>query len=119
MAAILPDRQKFVELVPGTTVGIHLVTLTSDQVATNDTFEVPILAQTGASGSNGPTDSVSSGILRRVDGNTATVADDASSDDGNTITITAGTAGQQIVVVTIHGAEVGNSGDETSTVDPF
>ena len=100
MAAVLPVQQQFVDLKNGTTVGIHVVNL----VSASDTITVPKLAQTA-------TDDVSAATLRRADANTATITDDANSGSSNTVTCV-GTAGQQILVVTVHGPNVINFGDE-------
>ncbi len=94
MAAILPDLQQFVDLRNGTRVGIHLVT----PVSTSDTFTVPDFANTTAT--------VSVATLRRADGNTATVT----SDGANTVTVV-GTAGSQILIVSVHNFI--NSGSES------
>jgi len=95
MATLLPRKQDFIDLRDGTTVGIHLVTLQS----TSDTITVPTLANSTAS--------TSSATLRRADGNTATVTDDGA----NTITIV-GTAGQDILLVSVHPASQLNYGAE-------
>lgn len=100
MAAVLPVQQQFVDLRNGTVVGIHVVNL----VSTSDTLTVPKLAQT-------TTDSVSSATLRRADASTATITDDAQSGTSNTVTIV-GTAGEQLLVVTVHGPNMINFGDE-------
>ena len=100
MAAILPDLQQYVDLKNGTTVGIHLVTPGS----TSDTITVPKLAQS-------TTDDVSAATLRRQDAFTATITDDANSGTANTVTIV-GTAGEQVLIVTVHGPDTINSGDE-------
>lgn len=95
MASILPDQQNFVDLRNGTTVGIHVVT----PVSTSDTITVPTLANS--------TSNSSTATLRRADGNTATITDDGA----NTITI-AGTAGSQVLVVSVHPASQLNYGAE-------
>ncbi|MHA2063818.1 MAG: hypothetical protein ACXABY_05465 [Candidatus Thorarchaeota archaeon] len=103
MAALLPDLQQYVDLRNGTTIGIHVVTLKTTG-GSGDTITVPKFAQA-------TTDDVSAATLRRADANTATITDDANSGTGNTVTMV-GTAGQQIVVTTIHGPATINFGDE-------
>ncbi len=105
MAAILPDKQVYVELVPGITIGLHLVT----PVSTADTFDVPNFHQTD-------TNSVSSRELRLDTGNTATITDDAST-PGNEVAV-AGTAGSQVLVVTVHRGTTA-FGNEDRANDPL
>lgn len=95
MATIRPIYQQYVDTKEGTTIGIHLVT----PVTTSDTFTVPTLASS--------TVNVSSAILRRADGNTATITNDGA----NTITV-AGTVGDTVLVVSVHPARVNNYGPE-------
>ena len=85
MAAVLPNKQDVVDLKNGTIVLITLFT----PVSTSDTFTVPDFANSTAT--------VSVATLRRADGNTATVT----SDGANTVTV-AGTAGQQVLIVSAH-----------------
>ncbi len=106
MAALLPDKSSFVELVPGTVVGAHLVTLVTN---TGDTFVVPQFAQQ-------TTANVSAQSLRRADGNTVTVTDNAAT-PGNTVTLV-GTRGQQVVIATVHQSVTG-FGDEDSANELF
>jgi hypothetical protein len=106
MASLNPGAlSRYVDMRNGTTIGIHFVTLLS----TSDTLTVPKLAQR-------VTNSVSSSALRRPDGFTATVTDNAATADttasgGNTVTVV-GTPGQEILIVTVHNSNVVNFGAE-------
>lgn len=84
MAALVPDSQTFLDLRDGTILGISNVTLQS----ASDTLTVPKPANTTAS--------ASAAGLRDANQASATVTQ-----SGNTVTI-AGTAGQKLVVVTLH-----------------
>lgn len=94
MAALLPSRQRFVDM-KGFQIGIHTVTLLS----TSDTITVPALANT--------TSNASSNQVRQANEAAATVTDDGA----NTVTIV-GTAGNQVTVVTVHGPGLVNYGAE-------
>ena len=106
MAQLRPKIQKFVDLKDGTHVGIHVVTVQTS----SDYFYVPKLAYRTA-------DDVGAKMLYRADGNNATITDNASTADttaygGNVVTISSGTAGQDLLIVTAHGPNVLNFGDE-------
>jgi hypothetical protein len=102
MAALFPDLQRYEDLRNGTIVGIHAVTLQSS----SDTITVPKLAQA-------TTDDVSSAVVRRPGDDTGvTITDDAQSGTGNTITLTGGTAGNKLLVLSVHGPATINFGDE-------
>jgi len=101
MAALLPKWQKYIDVGDGTgtRIGIHIVKLQS----ASDTLTVEKFNQT-------TTGDVSAATLRRADAATATITDNADS-DGNTVTIV-GTAGQTVLIVTVHGPRNLNYGDE-------
>lgn len=106
MAQLFPKKSEFFDLKNGTTVGVHIVTVQT----TSDYFYVPKFAQR-------TTANVSAATLRRADANTATITDNASTADttaygGNTVTISSGTANQDLLIVTVHGDNVINYGDE-------
>lgn len=105
MAAVLPDKQMFVEVTPGITVGLHLVT----PVSASDTITVPNFAQS-------TTNSVSSRELRLATGNSATVTDNATT-PGNTVTLV-GTAGAQVLIATVH-THTTAYGDEVAGTELF
>jgi hypothetical protein len=105
MATILPKNQKWVDLrdARGTVLGLHSVVL----VSTSDSFRVPALAEAHAS--------VSCKQLERSNDPTVTVtASDADSDGSyNTVTV-AGTAGDNVLIVTCHQGKLNFSEDEDS-----
>ncbi len=106
MAQLRPKIQQFLDLKDGSSVGIHVVTV----MTASDLFYVPKFNQR-------TTADVSAATLRRAGAATATITDNASTADstprgGNTVTITGGTPGEDLLIVTVHGPNSMNSGDE-------
>lgn len=103
--AVLPlDKQEFVDLKNGLIVGIHLVT---PQSASGDTFEVPKLVQTDAN-------SASSRGFRLAGATSSPTTTDGATTGDNTITLANTVAGEQCLVVTVHGPSMINFGDEVT-----
>lgn len=94
MAAIKAFQQQFVDL-RGAVIGISRVKL----VSTSDTLTVPKLANS--------TNSASSAQVQGANEVAATVTDDAA----NTVTIV-GAIGDEVTVITHHGATLVNYGKE-------
>ncbi len=106
MAQLFPKWQKFVDVPGNHTLGIHLV----EVLTSSDHFYVPKLAQR-------TDNSVCTSLIERYDENTATVTDNAATADssafgGNTVTVASGTVGDELLIVTCHGRDMLNSGDE-------
>ena len=101
MAELLADQTGFVDLAHGWKVGVHVLTLKSAA----DTYKVARLGQR-------TTDSVSAEQIRREGDTTAvTVTDDATTQTNaySTVTLTGGTAGQTILICTVHDRSIINS----------
>lgn len=97
MAVLLPKWQKFIDCSDGnnTVIGIHIVTI----LTALDTFEVPELSQAVTDYSSaGTVGSVAQ--LLMANGNTATTVEHSAAD--NTVTITGGTPGDDLCIVTCH-----------------
>lgn len=98
MAAITPISQRFYDLndrARGLTIGVHVLKLQSS----SDTFTVPDLADS--------TSGVSVKQLERAADATVTVTN-----SGNTVTLASGTAGDEVVIVSLHQGRVNYNEEE-------
>jgi hypothetical protein len=86
MAALTQFFQRFYDTSKGEKIGIHIVTLTS----ASDTITVPTLA-------DGTTNNTSARQLNRSGQSSVTITNTA-----NVITIAGGSAGEEVVIVTLH-----------------
>jgi hypothetical protein len=103
MAQLFTDVQEFVDLRNGTIIGIHQVTLQS----ASDTLRIPNL-RARATFAN------SVAQVRDEDETSLTLT----AGNKNTVTLAGGSAGDRVTIITRHGSNVVNFGDDDSSSPP-